>query len=309
MLQTIYSIYTHKYASPSMDRLYVRIILRLANILMPVYYRITAFLFPGFKLNVHEPGKKPGYIVSLTSFPVRIGKVWLTIESILHQKVKPDMLILWLYRGEFDETGTLPKSLERLKKRGLQIRFCNDNLMPHKKYYYTLLAYPKACLITIDDDVLYPPDFLDRMIRYNQLYPESICCTRARMIRMVDNQIRPYNEWVEPVTDSLPSYANLAIGAGGTLYPPDSLHTGVLDKEELIRLALETDDLWLKVMSLRNHTKVATLSGTFPRPFIPVIVRNNRSLMDKNIGKGQNDKVFQKLIDFYRIPVSIFEPH
>jgi Glycosyl transferase family 2 len=306
MLQILYFIYSWKFKSSFFDSYYARVVIRLTNIFVPLYFRLTGWLPHNHKISSLN-GKKANYIVSLTSFPIRIKKVWLTIETILRQKVKPDLLILWLYKQEFNGEVSLPKRLLKLKKRGLQIRFCDENLMPHKKYYYTILEYPEANIITIDDDVFYPPDFLYRIIKFHNRYPDSICCTRTRRIKVVDHRIRPYKEWSGSGLNSPPGYLNLFIGAGGTLFPANSLHKDVLNKNELIRFALEADDLWLKIMSLKNKTKVASLTGEYTRCFIPLIYKNNSNLMDKNIGKGQNDKIFKQLIDFYNIPVSIFE--
>ena len=45
---------------------------------------------------INQVKRKENIIVSLTSYPKRIGTVWLTIETLLRQSVKPDEIILWL---------------------------------------------------------------------------------------------------------------------------------------------------------------------------------------------------------------------
>ena len=40
--------------------------------------------------------RKDEIVVSLTTYGNRIHEVYLTIESLLHQTVKPDRIILWL---------------------------------------------------------------------------------------------------------------------------------------------------------------------------------------------------------------------
>lgn len=61
-------------------------------------------------------------VVSLTTFPLRIGKVHLTIQSILRQSRPADRILLWLSKEEFPEEAQLPANLLRLKEKGLDIR-------------------------------------------------------------------------------------------------------------------------------------------------------------------------------------------
>ena len=60
-------------------------------------------------------------------------------------------------------------------------------------------------------------------------------------------------------------------------------------------------------MSLKNETKVVGLGGVYPRFFVPIIQKNNNRLMDSNIIGGENDRIFNELIEYYNIPKSIFK--
>ena len=301
----LYFFYFIRFSYQPLDKFYARILTRVYNTLLPVYFKLSYYL-PSHKINSDQK-REVEYIVSLTTFPSRIDKVWLTIASILHQDVKPAKVILWLYEGEFKGKNSLPKKLLALERRGLEIRFCNENLMPHKKYYYTILENPDACIITIDDDMFYPPGLIASLLKCHLRYPEAICCAITREIKLGNGVIRPYNEWSYVRVNSEPRYSNLIMGGGGTLFPPTSLHPEVLNKELIIKYALKTDDLWLKVMSLKNNTKVLSLAGEFTRFFIPIISKNrNVRLMDTNIGEGQNNKVFEDLIRYYTINIDVF---
>jgi hypothetical protein len=105
----------------------------------------------------------------------------------------------------------------------------------------------------------------------------------------------------------MPSFQNLTMGGGGTLFPAQSLDSMLFNLEILKKYALTADDLWLKVMSLKKGTKVVSIAGEFPRFFIPIIQKNNKKLTDRNIGEGQNDLIFNKLIAHYEIPLSVFK--
>ena len=50
---------------------------------------------------IRKVHKKHRIIASLTSYPPRIGTVHMAIQSLLAQKCLPDLVVLWLYRGDF----------------------------------------------------------------------------------------------------------------------------------------------------------------------------------------------------------------
>ena len=59
--------------------------------------------------------RKPLIVVSLTSYPGRIDVVHKTITTLLHQSLKPDVVILWLAHEQF-RNKSLPIDLINLKK-------------------------------------------------------------------------------------------------------------------------------------------------------------------------------------------------
>lgn len=300
----LYKIYFVKFNNSFLDKYYKVNSIRICNIIFPILFRL-----PIYKRN--KPSNlntsKNEYVVSLTTFPARIKNVWLTIETILRQTEKPYKIILWLYRGEFNGKKSLPKELLRLEKRGLEIRFCNENLMPHKKYFYSMLEFPNSNIITIDDDVYYPLNLIKKLSDFHKKYPCSILSPFSRKINIANNKTTPYEKWNYMSNNSKPTLSILPIGVGSVLYPPKALHKEVFNKKELKKLALEADDLWLKVMSIKQGTKVTSMAGEYQRHFIPVIITNNKSLMDDNIDKGNNDRIFNSLIDNYQIPINIYD--
>ena len=55
-------------------------------------------------------------IVSLTTYPARIDTIWMTIDSLMRQTIRPLHLILYLSENEFSNLdGDLPPSLLRYK--------------------------------------------------------------------------------------------------------------------------------------------------------------------------------------------------
>ena len=89
-------------------------------------------------------------IASLTSYPARINVVPYVIASLLNQTVKPDKIILWLAETQFPDKK-LPPLFDEVRACGVEVRFCPEDLGPHKKYFYAMQEYPDHIIITFDD--------------------------------------------------------------------------------------------------------------------------------------------------------------
>lgn len=117
----------------SLKRFLIR---RVANILIPLYFRLSNFYF---KRKLRSAKKEtPKIIVSLTSFPLRIKTIWIVIECLMRQQTVPDKIILWLSKDQFSGLDALPKRLLNYRDRGLEIKLREGDLRSHKKYYYML---------------------------------------------------------------------------------------------------------------------------------------------------------------------------
>ena len=190
-------------------------------------------------------------IVSLTTYGRRLYEVALTIESIMEQTMKANRIILWLEEGLKDTK--LPQSLVRLQKRGLEIYFCED-LKSYKKLVPTLKMCPNDCIITIDDDLIYSYDLLENLIIPYLKEPHFIYTHRAHKI-ILNEKGYPisYKDWEFTCKCYTPSALLFPTGGGGTLYPPYSLHSEVLNSSVFMEICPYADDVWFKAMALYNN--------------------------------------------------------
>lgn len=281
--------------------------LRIRNFACFLYYFISSWLLSCGKVEQSEELNERGkLIVSLTSKPDRIHKTWMVIESIMRQDLKADGIFLYLASEEFKDESMLPRSLLRLKRRGLQIVFVADNLKPHNKYFYAMSAFPNADILTIDDDKIYPSNLVGTLKLHAERYGGQICSVLTRRIVMAGSSPEKYVNWSLMKTNAGPSHALLSLGVGGVLYPAGGLHKDLFDKEQLKNKALLTDDLWIKIMALRNDTKVISAAGFFKKPFLSITGLGKEQLMQRNIHGGENDVVFKDLLELYDIDVEKF---
>jgi hypothetical protein len=192
-----------------------------------------------------EPHGLPGeLIVSLTSFPPRFSTLHLTLRSLLLQASRPDRLILWIAH---DDLPLLPAIVRELQGDRLEVRGCED-LRSYKKLVPAVAQFPDAFIATADDDLYYPPDWLQILVEGADRSPHVIVARRtARVRRASSGRLAPFHKWESDVQDEAsrrPSGDLLPETGGGALYPPNSLHKMVTERTLFERLAPTGDDLW-----------------------------------------------------------------
>ena len=239
-------------------------------------------------------------IVSLTSIAERIDTLHICIESLLRQDLRPDRIILWLSEGRTPDgnklcLGTLPTSLTSKVKRGLEIRWCSD-FGPFRKLYPTLIEYPNAIIVTADDDVIYPHDWLRRLYDSYEKDPTSVHCHIAHRITFTEDGIpQPYSQWEKDVHGHFkPSKVLFPVGAGGVLYAPEHLHQQAINKDEFLCICPRADDIWWKAMSLLSDTAVTKVEGSARKIFAIKIPCTPR-LFEENVVRFGNDEQLKQV--------------
>lgn len=238
-------------------------------------------------------------IVSLTTFGKRINEVYLAIESIMQGTVKPNRIILWLAKDEFMKKA-LPHTLQFQQKRGLQIEYCED-IRSYKKIVPTILKYPDACVVTIDDDAIYEFDLLENLINAHIDNPDDVCASRIhRIVLGKDKKPVKYSEWQKSVWPTRRSNLNFLTGVGGVLYPPHCFSSEFMRDDLFMSLCPYADDIWINTMiwmNGRNLTKSYTHSPNGD-DFIDLHKEKDASdLCTINVLNGMNDIQLKAVMD------------
>lgn len=246
-------IYSKSFGNNSiLEKLYFYPFLRfttrsLANIVLPIYFRATGSL-KNNSLPTYSREKKYKSIISLTSFPARIDRVWISIETLLRQTRKPDAIILWLSKEQFTNLDSLPSSLLKLQDRGLTIKLRDGDLRSHKKFFYVLSEFPDATVILADDDIFYPRKMLADLESASKIFPGKVICRFTKKIKWTpDQELTPYASW--PTVNEGKLSTDYFFGSGGgVLIPPGTIHNDVLNKDAFLKLCPHADDIWLNAM-------------------------------------------------------------
>ncbi len=268
-----------------------------------ISYEIDRFKDIGISKNSEKGGVRK-IIVSLTSFPDRMYDIHFTIYSLLNQIKKPDMVILYLACNQFpNKEANLPKKLLKFKENGLTIKWCED-LKSYKKLIPALVEFPNDIIVTADDDIYYPNDWLSKLYASYLKNPEYIHAHRVHKITFNNKEIQPYDNWQMCINDNSANYINFPTTGGGVLYPPQSLHSDVLNKELFLKLAPNADDIWFNSMAILNNTKIKVINNPYNNikyvnPEREFGIYNETTLLSTGNKDGGNNIQLNNILNHY----------
>lgn len=242
-------------------------------------------------------------IISMTSYSQRLYDIHYAIFSLLNQTVKPEKIILWLGEEQFpNKEKDLPDTLTPFLYKGLTIEWCKD-IKVYTKLMYALKKYPDKAIVTADDDICYPENWLELLYNSYTKNPENIHCHRAhKILEDANGKILPYNKWQQSTSTSV-SYNNFLTGVGGVLYPPNSLDKEVFSGNHL-QLTPRNDDIWYWAMAVKNGTQIKVIENnisklTYVNPERELGLNGETTLGTANVRGNENDKQLQKVLNFY----------
>lgn len=236
-------------------------------------------------------------IASLTSYPARINHVWLAIKSIILQTYKPDRIILWLAEEQFP-TRELPSNLIDLQKCGLEIKWVKD-IYGHKKYRVPVMEQKKnEVVITFDDDIIYSPKCIERLMETHKKYPNTLICERAQAFED-KNQMNP-GRWktISDIGVNKPTYSLNPSPGGGCLISFGAFYPDAVEEKCFRPLAYKNDDLWYMFMCAANGTRIIK-TRKYHRIFSVVAGSQSEQMATENVVGDKNREIMEGLISAY----------
>lgn len=266
------------------------------------YYSIKAF--QDVTCGVSEESRDKKITVSLTTYGKRIYDVYITIQSLFEQTCKADNIILWLAETEFDYES-VPEILKRMERRGLEIRFCAE-MRSYKKLLPVLKENPDDVIITVDDDMIYPFDMIENLYaEYLRNKGDIIFNYGNRITLSGKEKLAPYMGWEYVGSQNAASHRFFAIGVGGILYPPGSLHEDIFNYKLAEELAPYADDIWFKAMAMKRGTRYrhsrqpVDKPDTFLKKFITIEDIQEECLGQANVLEEKNDIQLKAVFEYF----------
>ncbi len=247
---------------------------------------------------VNSEKKIPELVVSFTTYPKRIKSIYLVVQSLLMQTMKPDRLILWLAEEQFPgKESCLPDDLLNLTKYGLEIRWCRD-LKSYKKLIPTLIAFPDSVVITVDDDLYYHPQMVERLYCEYKKNPSVIHCHRASKILISDEGFYSAIPGGYDVYHK-PTYLHKLTGCSGVCYPPHSLMDDVTNEALFMSLAPNNDDVWFWLMAALKGFRCNVIPRNIA--FLWFVKDSQKDALNYNNDRGEKRlwREFQNCLNYY----------
>lgn len=237
-------------------------------------------------------------IVSLTSYPARIDTVNQTIETLLNQTYKADNVVLWLGIEQFpNRENDLPKHLLCLTDKGLTIKYSN-NLKAYTKLIPSLKEFPDDIIVTADDDILYPKNWLEILVKGYLNHPECIICHRATIACSDENGLIPVLKWPFAKINTA-SFNYHFTGVGGVLYPPRIFDNEIFNEKAFLQLSPLNDDLWFWAMAIKNNKKAFVVKNNITNLKYVYGTQGENSLFMQNDLQNQNDIQLKNILNAY----------
>lgn len=249
----------------------------------------------GPKRRLAEPTRIPQLIVSLTSFPARIGGAWLAIESIYQQTILPDRILLTLAKEEFPGQK-IPFTIQLQVYRGLEIIWVEKNGRSFDKLLPARIAFPSSIIVTVDDDKLLPQTLLADLMDSHAKHPTAIIGARGWEMAAHGGAIEYGRGWTRASANT-PSQRLFMPGNGGVLYPGGSLDNRLNDIKNAMQLAPTADDIWFWGVATARGTPLRCLGKG---PYTTIFSQRNSPALG-HINSKENGPQFQAILDHFSI--------
>lgn len=235
-------------------------------------------------------------IVSFTSFPRRIANVWQVIECLKRQSIRPDKILLYLSQEQFHTLKDVPESITSRIDEVFEVRIVEGDLRSFKKFYYSFNEFSDDIVILVDDDIYYPINMIENMLKAYVENQQMVICRYGSKIQFdYQDNIKKYSDW-KPLQKSTDS-ENIFLGTGGgSLFHPKSLYKDILNKNLFNELCPLADDIWINAMVRLSGIKIKKIKDEL---LLPIITKNNETLCKVNVSEGQNDIQIKAVDDYY----------
>lgn len=234
------------------------------------------------------------FVVSITSHPPRLSFVVKAIKQLAQQTLLPKLVQVNLpdsMKNDFTlaDIGQMPFEIE--------VDFLED-FGPAMKLLPTISKFPNRCIITVDDDVIYPPNRFKELYEAGRTTEARVICSMSRIVPTERlSLLASYASWplasngLNIVRDFIP------LGAEGVLYKPRAMHP-IVNNLDLMRAASQTtDDFWFWFASRLQGSALLCL-GSFDRS-LRMAGSQEHALWNTN-RLGPNDESFRTLSKLLR---------
>ncbi len=241
----------------------------------------------------------PKIIVSLTTIPDRIERLAPMLNSLIDQTLRPHCIYLVIpsYSIKEKKEYIIPKYLKNHPV--VKIIKTSKDWGPATKLLPVIQkeqGNPNSIIIALDDDNIYPKEFISTYFKYSQCYPEAALTLRgwrlADSLRCKDKSPIKGTQ----LKDVYPT--DIVNGCAGILVKPKFFDEQVFDYESVPAQAFFVDDIWFSGHLAKNGIQKFIIPFTGWFVYMPTLSTLSSLSLDQTENReGKNDDV---MIEYFK---------
>lgn len=203
------------------------------------------------------PTRPERLIVSMTTIPERAPRIMPVLRSLLDQTCPADRVLLaWPSRSLRTNT---PYPAPPTLPAGIELLACDDE-GPATKLLAALGVEPEAAVVVVDDDVVYPKDFLETLLKAHRMEPGTAWGYRGWKL---ERSIEPRDlDHVFATAITAPATVDVLLGTWGYLVPPHAFDDAVYDFDRYPPEVRWVDDVWFSGHLARRNVPRRVVPAT-----------------------------------------------
>lgn len=178
-------------------------------------------------------------IISITTIPARINYIKPCIDSLIRQNM---IIYLWIGKKYHRALGEVQEVPDFLKDPQVRVRRVEDE-GSITKLSPAISLYDVDRILTADDDIVYPDDWAENLLKASEKYPESAICYRGRSFRYQGEERLPYKK-TRLLKGADYEKVDILTGVHGALYRKKFFDNDFFDYREL-SYSKYVDDIWI----------------------------------------------------------------
>lgn len=203
-----------------------------------------------------SPARPERLVVTLTTVPERMDRLQPVFRSLMDQTVAADRIVL--ARPAVSRRSGQPYPPLDPPFPGVDVLDCTDE-GPATKLLPALKAEPGAAILVVDDDVIYPQDFIAQMLDWHRRLPKAAIGWRGW--RIVPGRHPKRFPHVFATALTVPEPVDILLGTWGYLIPPGAFDASVHDFSGYPDGVRFVDDVWFSGHLARRGVERLVIPG------------------------------------------------
>lgn len=276
----------------SLGRNVLRIADRFRNVTPPGVMALYARAIRLHALKEPQPGGQTSsasnvrIVVSMTTIPERARQIGPTIASLMDQTVAADRFVLAYPDRSRRSASRYPEPESLRLPTTVEVMRCRDE-GPATKLLPVLRNEPDALIVVVDDDVIYPKDFLAVLHDAHLRRPHDVCAYRG--VRLHDGKGLGELRHVLATGVKEDAEVDIVFGTWGYAVPSGAVDVTALTFEGYPEAVRWVDDVWVSGhLARQGVTRVVVPARRFP---IETLANRRHGLTHGPNRDGRNDAV------------------